>query len=581
MVPVDIAASALAQEPSDVSADNGSSLIDQNTLPNAIELKGSRPQADPSLLPPAATTLPETLDGLQAPPSLALPNQPDQVRIRELRPLTLAEVERLAEVNNPNLKAVALEVQQAKSSLRAAISSWYPTLDLSANGLPQYLAGESQRFNSSRSDSQRSDSNQSGSNQSGFNQSDSNQSDFVNPFTDLEVEDGRLTRTEITSANFSARLNWKLIDPGRVPEIAAARDLFERARDSYLISLRDLRLQTAEAYIRLQERDETVNVGKQSVAASLVSLRDARARFQAGVATKLEVLEAETQLARDRDLLTRELNFQSRARRELAKIIDLPQDVTPTAATPARVLGVWEPSLQESIIAAYAFREELDQLILDISINNSNANRALAAVQPVLSIYNDFQTRRFKGGTSEPPVNTDAYGWSFDNAVGLSARWNVFDGGRARAEYRRNKQKAEASTYDFATRRGEIRFEVEQSFFNLRDRQASIRTTAREVLSSREALRLARLRFQAGVTTQREVVENQRDVTNAQVRYVSAIADYNVSVAKLRRFTGLDQVASCPPLNLPGDKPQPSASEVVPIVPEPNFPACEASLLGS
>ena len=566
MVPVDIAASASAQETADVSSDNGSSLIDQSTLPNAIELKGSRPQADPSLLPPAATTLPDSLDGLKAPPSLALPNQPDQVRIRELRPLTLVEVERLAEVNNPNLKAVALEVQQAKSNLRAAISSWYPTLNLTANGLPQYLAGESQRFDSSRSESQRLNS--SGS-------------DSINPFTDLEVEDGRLTRTEIVSANFAARLNWNLIDPARVPEIAAARDTFERARDSYLISLRDLRLSATEAYIRLQERDETVNVGKQSVAASLVSLRDARARFQAGVATKLEVLEAETQLARDRDLLTQELNFQSRARRELAKIIDLPQDVTPTAASPARVLGIWEPSLQESIIAAYAFREELDQLILDISINNSNANRALSAVQPVLSIYNDFQTRRFKGGTSEPPVNTDAYGWSFDNAVGLSARWNVFDGGRARAEYRRNKQKAEASTYDFATRRGEIRFEVEQSFFNLRDRQASIRTTAREVLSSREALRLARLRFQAGVTTQREVVDNQRDVTNAQVRYVKAIADYNVSVAKLRRFTGLDQVASCPPLNLPGDKPQPSASEVVPIVPEPNFPACEASLLGS
>ena len=566
MVPVDIAASASAQETADVSSDNGSLLIDQSTLPNAIELKGSRPQADPSLLPPAATTLPDSLDGLKAPPSLALPNQPDQVRIRELRPLTLAEVERLAEVNNPNLKAVALEVQQAKSNLRAAISSWYPTLNLTANGLPQYLAGESQRFDSSRSESQRLNS--SGS-------------DSINPFTDLEVEDGRLTRTEIVSANFAARLNWNLIDPARVPEIAAARDTFERARDSYLISLRDLRLSATEAYIRLQERDETVNVGKQSVAASLVSLRDARARFQAGVATKLEVLEAETQLARDRDLLTQELNFQSRARRELAKIIDLPQDVTPTAASPARVLGIWEPSLQESIIAAYAFREELDQLILDISINNSNANRALSAVQPVLSIYNDFQTRRFKGGTSEPPVNTDAYGWSFDNAVGLSARWNVFDGGRARAEYRRNKQKAEASTYDFATRRGEIRFEVEQSFFNLRDRQASIRTTAREVLSSQEALRLARLRFQAGVTTQREVVETQRDVTNAQVRYVSAIADYNVSVAKLRRFTGLDQVASCPPLNLPGDKPQPSASEVVPIVPEPNFPACEASLLGS
>jgi len=556
MVPVDLAVSVSAQESSDASSDNGSSLIDQNTLPTAIELKGSRPQADPSLLPPAATTLPETLDDLQSPPSLALPNQPDQVRIRELRPLTLAQVEQLAEVNNPNLKSVALQVQQAKSSLRAAISSWYPTLNLSANGLPQYLAGESQRFDPSRSDTQIS-------------------------FDGLNADDGRLTRTEIVSANFAAQLNWNLIDPGRVPEIAAARDSFERARDSYLIALRDLRLLTAEKYIRLQQFDQSVNVGKQSVAASLVSLRDARARFQAGVATKLEVLEAETQLARDKDLLTSFLNFQDRARRELAKIIDLPQDVTPTAASPARVLGVWEPSLQESIIAAYAFREELDQLILDISINNSNANRSLSVVQPFLSIYNDFQTRRFKGGTSEPPVNTEAYGWSYDNAVGLSARWNVFDGGRARAEYRRNKQKAEASAFDFATKRGEIRFEVERSFFNLRDRQTAIRTTAREVLSSREALRLARLRFQAGVTTQREVVDNQRDVTNAQTRYVEAIADYNVSIAKLRRFTGLDQVASCPPLSLPGDKPQPSPSEAVPIEPEPNFPACEASLLGS
>ena len=116
--------------------------MDQTTLPSAVDLKGSRPQADPSVLPPAATTLPESMESLEAPPSLVLPDQTDQVRIRELRPLTLAEVEQLAEVNNPNLKAVVSQVQQAKSGLRAALARWYPTLDLSANGLPQYLGGE-------------------------------------------------------------------------------------------------------------------------------------------------------------------------------------------------------------------------------------------------------------------------------------------------------------------------------------------------------------------------------------------------------------------------------------------------------
>jgi OMF family outer membrane factor len=314
--------------------------------------------------------------------------------------------------------------------------------------------------------------------------------------------------------------------------------------------------------------------------ASLISLRQARARFQAGVATKLEVLEAETQLSRDRNLLTNSLRLQSRARRGLAKITNLPQDVTPTAASPSVVVGLWEPSLQESIIAAYAFREELDQFILDISINNSNANAALAAVQPVLGIYNNFAADRTEGnnfGAAEP--NFYEFGW--DNAVGVSATWNIFDGGRARAQYKRNKLRADQSAYEFANQRDAIRLEVEQSFYDLKANQQTIRTASREVISQREALRLSRLRFQAGVTTQREVVDNQRDLTRAQQTYVNAVADYNITIAELRRYTGLDQVVSCPERDLPADKAQPSASEEVPIEPSPIIPACEASLLGS
>ena len=188
-----------------------------------------------------------------------------------------------------------------------------------------------------------------------------------------------------------------LINTARVPEIAAARDRFERLGEAYLIALRDLRLEAQTAYFELQRADEGVRIGQASVKASLVSYRDARARFNAGVNTKLEVLEAETQLARDRNTLTTNLRLQDDQRRNLARVLDLPQDVTPTAATPARPLGLWEPSLQESIVAAYNYREELDQLILDISINNSQANASLAAVQPVLSFVNSTSASGLKG----------------------------------------------------------------------------------------------------------------------------------------------------------------------------------------
>ncbi|MDA7491411.1 TolC family protein, partial [Synechococcus sp. AH-707-M23] len=243
--------------------------MDQSTLPNALDVKGSRPKADPSVMPPASTTLPEDLDALKSPDSLALPDLPSQVTIRELRPLTLQEVEQIVEVNNPSLKAAASQVEQAKSGVLAAISAWYPTVNLTANGLPQYLEGEQYRNPKFLSTPEQ------------------------NPLTGEPLfERDPNTYTKRWSANFSAQVQWNLIDPARVPQISAARDNFEKASDAYLIALRELRLRASTAYFQLQRQDEQVRIGQQSVRASLVSLRDARARYQAGVATKLEVLEA-------------------------------------------------------------------------------------------------------------------------------------------------------------------------------------------------------------------------------------------------------------------------------------------------
>ena len=529
-------------------------------LPLALDVKGDRPRVNPKLVPPAATQLPQPLEGLAAPAPLALPVRPDQVTIKELRPLTLAQVETLAEVNNPNLKAIASQVDQAQSNLRAQIAQWYPTIDLDAgSAFPRFSAGSSRV---------------------------TREVPRLNEDDGTPVQDANgnvLTRRRSDTVNgdrwdagvaLSAR--WGLIDPRRNPTIAAARDQFERAKYQYVIALRDLRLQAAQAYFDLQQADDQVRIGQESVRASLVSLRDSRARFQAGVATKLEVLEAETQLARDQQLLTSALATQSVTRRALATLLDLPQTVTPTAQDPSRVLGVWQPSLQESIVAAYAFREELDQIVLDISIANSQANAALADVQPFLNIFTSLG-----GGWSDGDITSEEIKsrGNFDFSLGMGVNWRLFDGGAAAAQSRRNRQLAEENTFRFSQRRDAIRFDVEESFYELEKNNRNITTTAREVISARESLRLARLRFQAGVTTQREVVDNQRDLTQAEVRFSNAITDYNKRLAELRRRTGLDQILACPARTLPAVKPV-GVSDI-PVEPARLLPACEAANPGA
>ncbi len=507
-------------------------------MPLAPQVKGARPRVNTKVLAPAATSLAPGLENLAAPPSLGLPVKPSQVRIQELRPISMRQAENLAEVNNPSLKAVASQVEQAQSALRAQIALWYPTLSLGSSALPSYQGGES-------STAERN--------------------------TPL-----RRTTASIWQMEATLQATWRLIDPSRTPTIAAARDEFEKAKNQYLIALRELRLQVAQTYLDLQQADDGVRIGQESVRASLVSLRDAKARFQAGVATKLEVLQAETQLARDQQVLTGFLSSQSITRRVLASQLDLPQTITPTASDPSLVLGVWRPSLQESIVAAYAFREELNQALLDISIANSNANAQLAQSQPFLSIVNSLTAGRSNGYQSQQPGQdlSGRYGWSTNNSIGLTFDWRLFDGGAANARYRQNKQLAQENVFRFADRRDSIRRDVEESFYELEKNNRNITTTAQEVLSARESLRLARLRFQAGVTTQREVVDTQRDLTQAEVRYSSAISDYNKRLVELQRHTGLDQIASCALPSLPVNKPVGSAA--IPVEPSPLIPGCQA-----
>ena len=551
--------------------------FEDGSVPNAIELKGSRPKSDSTNVAPAATNLSPNVDRLEAPESLALPNQPRQVRIDDLRPLTLTQSVEIMEVNNPSLKAMAMKVEEAKSNLRVQIAQWYPSLKLNARTFPGRTWGTNYQ-NFGRSSVANSTANKNAKKQQeqqdNFENGTSNNTQF-----DRYGEWWGTTQTYGTNASLD--LSWTLINPRRVPSIAAARDQYEKAKNSYLISLRDLRLQTAESYFNLQVLDAQVEVGKTSVQAATVNVRDSRARLQAGVATKLDVLEAETQLAREQFRLTDFLERQQSTQRGLAALLNLPQAVTPTAADTSQVLGVWQPSLQESIVAAYAFREELDNLILDISIANSNANVALSQIQPSLTLNGSSSWSKTFGesGTRSPDsdVNLGKVRENTDQQVFMGLSWTLFDGGSAAAQSRGQKQLAKETTYRFADERNQIRKSVEEAFFRLQAETRNLITKSREVLSSREAYRLSVLRYQAGVGTQRNVIDNQRDVTQAEVGYFASVGDYNGALAQLRRRTGLDQVVRCVPPDLPADPlPQNSLTDV-PVLSTPLNSPCQVS----
>ena len=69
----------------------------------------------------------------------------------------------------------------------------------------------------------------------------------------------------------------------------------------------------------------------------------------------------------------------------------------------------------------------------------------------------------------------------------------------------------------------------------MQSNEQNIDTATRAAELAEESLRLARLRFQAGVGTQTDVIDAQTQLTAARGDLLTAIIDYNQSFAQIQR----------------------------------------------
>ncbi|MEL6319449.1 MAG: TolC family protein, partial [Cyanobacteria bacterium J06626_14] len=103
------------------------------------------------------------------------------------------------------------------------------------------------------------------------------------------------------------------------------------------------------------------------------------------------------------------------------------------------------------------------------------------------------------------------------------------------AAVRRAEIQEQTEEVEFADQLEEIRFDVEEAFFDLGANLENIQTAQTAVEVARESLRLARLRFQAGVGIQSDVITAQSDLADAETNLVTAILDYNRALVSIQR----------------------------------------------
>lgn len=439
---------------------------------------------------------PEYLD--PDPNPLTFPTLPEEVEIVGTQPITLKQAVELALRNNAELRQAQLTLERTQAELRETQSANFPTLGANAN------------FN------------QQGS-ESASRQPETNFLGQPNP----DAGDITVTYGDSTTLGAGLQLDYTIFTSGRRSAlIDAARGQVRLQQLELERQIEQLIFDTATNYYDLQEAGAQVNIFSANLAQAEQSLRDAQALERAGVGTRFDVLQAEVEVANARQDLTQQLSELEIARRELAQQINISEALDIAAADPIEVTGVWDLSLEESIVQAYKNRVELEQSLIQREVAQRNRRAALAQLGPQVGVSGAFNV-----------VNDFDNDFTFlhNYQLGLTVTQSLYDGGQARAQANQQEANIAIAESEFENRREQIRFEVERAYSQLDANFANIQTTALAVEQAAEALRLARLRFQAGVGTQTDVLRQQTELARSQVNNLSAILSYNRAIVALER----------------------------------------------
>ena len=86
---------------------------------------------------------------------------------------------------------------------------------------------------------------------------------------------------------------------------------------------------------------------------------------------------------------------------------------------------------------------------------------------------------------------------------------------------------------------------ISKAYLNLKLNEDKIISSRKEIESSKESVRLATLRYDVGISTLRDVLLRQNELSNAKSKNINAIYNFNLNLDELERLTFLEISTNC------------------------------------
>ena len=334
-----------------------------------------------------------------------------------------------------------------------------------------------------------------------------------------------------TRTGLGAQASWRIYDFGQTSlAIKAAELSAESARFAIQTDIMDIRTGVEVAYLEAVARQRLIGVAETTVKSEETHLDQARKFVAAQAKDPIEVVQAQARAANAKSALAQAQSAQAIALANLRAAIgwlDATRSpvVTNTWPTPPEQEPVTLVTLVEE---ARKQRTEIKQFDKQIAAAQADLEAAYAQRRPVLAATASTQWGPSDEDWSPSPT------WS----AGITLSWDLFDGGRARA----NQRVARANLIGTQAQRDallvSLTSQIELSRAQILANRANVLASTEAVTAARAQLKLADARYTQGLGSQIELADAQTAVTTAEGNLVQAEWQLAEAWAQLRRALG-------------------------------------------
>ncbi len=335
------------------------------------------------------------------------------------------------------------------------------------------------------------------------------------------------------STEFSLSLTQPLYNSALFAGLRQARAEVRRAEAQFAAARQDLIVRVAESYIAVLAALDNVDLNAAQKAANGRQLEVVEGRLEVGLATVTDVHQARARFELDVAGEIEALNILRDARQGLREITGRLISSVARLKQDAPLIEPDPPDVEKWVRTAVTQNPTIVAARETAQISLEEIKRQRAGHLPTLDFVGNARSLDDEGSASGPGVETDR------TEYGLQLNVPIYQGGRISAATREAGYRYGAAQQDLETLRRSTERTTRSAFLGVVGGASRIRALRQSVIAAESAVEAKREGFEAGINTNLEVLDAQRDLFISATDLLRARYDYILNLLRLKQAAGL------------------------------------------